>query len=56
MSVVSEKLPPVSPAWSFTKEGIERQVRSVVFLVIDKHQARIEQQQEQRPRRAAKIG
>ena len=38
------------------KEGIERQVRSVVFSVIDKHQARIEQQQEQRPRRAAKIG
>jgi len=25
------------------KEGIERQVRSVVFSVIDKHQARIEQ-------------
>jgi len=44
------------------KEGIERQLRSVVFSVIDKHQARIEQQQErvqqqeQRPRRAAKIG
>jgi putative DNA primase/helicase len=44
------------------KEGIERQVRSVVFSVIDKHQARIEQQQErvqqqeQRPRRVAKIG
>ena len=44
------------------KEGIERQVRSVVFSAIDKHQARIEQQQErvqqqeQRPRRAAKIG
>ena len=44
------------------KAGIERQVRSVVFSVIDKHHARIEQQQErvqqqeQRPRRAAKIG
>ena len=43
------------------KAGIERQVRSVVFSVIDKHQARIEQpqelvqRQEQRPRRAAKI-
>jgi antirestriction protein ArdC/phage/plasmid primase-like uncharacterized protein len=43
------------------KEGIERQVRSVVFSVIDKHQARIEQQQEhvqqqeQRPRRVARI-
>jgi putative DNA primase/helicase len=43
------------------KEGIERQVRSVVFSVIDKHPARIEQPQElvqqqaQRPRRAAKI-
>ncbi|MEX3547661.1 MAG: zincin-like metallopeptidase domain-containing protein [Burkholderia sp.] len=42
------------------KEGIDRQVRSVVGSVIEKHQARIEQQQErvqeQRPRRAAKIG
>jgi len=43
------------------KAGIERQVRSVVFSVIDKHPARIEQPQElvqqqaQRPRRAAKI-
>ncbi|MFA5922422.1 MAG: strawberry notch family protein [Methylococcaceae bacterium] len=43
------------------KEGIERQVHSVVFSVIDKHQARIEQQhelvqqQEQRPRRLARI-
>lgn len=44
------------------KEGIERQVRSIVDSVIEKHQARIAQQQEhvqkqeQRPRRAAKIG
>lgn len=42
------------------KEGIDRQVRSVVGSVIEKHQARIEQQQErvqqQRLRRAAKIG
>ena len=43
------------------KEGIERQVRSFVFSVIDKYPARIEQQhkfvqqQEQRPRRAANI-
>jgi len=43
------------------KEGIERQVRSLVYSVIDKHPARIEQQhklvqqQEQRPRRAANI-
>ena len=43
------------------KEGIERQVRSIVDSVIEKHQARIAQQQERvqqqtRPRRAAKIG
>jgi phage/plasmid primase-like uncharacterized protein len=44
------------------KEGIERQVRSIVDSVIEKHQARIAQQQErvqkqeQRPRRTAKIG
>jgi putative DNA primase/helicase len=44
------------------KEGIERQVNSIVDSVIEKHQARIEQQQErvqqqqERPRRTAKIG
>jgi len=44
------------------KEGIERQVCSIVDAVIEKHQARIEQQQEyiqkkeQRPRRAVKNG
>ena len=46
------------------KEGVDRQVRSIVNSEIEKHQARIEQQrklalvqrQEQRPRRTAKIG
>jgi putative DNA primase/helicase len=43
------------------KEGIDRQVRSVVGAVIEAHRARIERQerlrrQERRPRRAAKIG
>jgi putative DNA primase/helicase len=44
------------------KEGIKRQVCSIVDSVIEKHQARIEQQQEliqkqeQRPRRTAKNG
>lgn len=42
------------------KEGIERQVNSIVDSVIEKHQAQTEQQQERvqkqaRPRRAAKI-
>lgn len=43
------------------KDGINRQVRAVVDSVIEKHQERTEKQervqkQEQRPRRAAKIG
>lgn len=37
------------------REGVERQVNSIVHSVIEKYQAQIQQMQEQRPRRAVNI-